>query len=229
VYARAAETSRQAAEEIRAGRRGAADTARAAADLLTVAAEVTGNPELRKAADYMSRAARAQWRRIPAGSDSGRMLRAAARALATSRRYGVPPSYAFLALLLALVALVQALAELRVTQNRLLQAAAARDAAARLTAVAAAVPDTIADAFTVLLVHPQTSLGHSARQERRKQPKRPLPRAHVTHGAASHLDFRPQRANGLQHFTDHPFESRTERQSPQPSIAPFVAKISLLQ
>ncbi|MGH3294930.1 MAG: relaxase/mobilization nuclease domain-containing protein, partial [Trebonia sp.] len=80
VYARAADASRQAAEEIRAGRRGAADTARAAADLLTVAAEVTGNPEMRKAADGMSRAARAQWRRIPAASDSGRMLRAAARA-----------------------------------------------------------------------------------------------------------------------------------------------------
>jgi hypothetical protein len=154
VYARAAEASRQAAGEIRAGRRGAADTARAAADLLAAAADVTGNPELRKAADVMSRAARAPWRRIPAASDNGRMLRAAARVLAASRRHGIAPGYAVRALLLALVGLAQALAELRAAQDRLLQAAAAREASARLAAVAASVPDSVADAFTVVPASP---------------------------------------------------------------------------
>ena len=150
VYARAAKAGRQTAEEIRAGRRGAADTARAAADLLASAAEVTGNPELRAAADSMSRAARAPWRRIPAPSDSGKTLRAAARILAASRRHGIPPSYAFLDLLLALVTLAQALADMREAQDRQLQAAAAHDAAVRLATVAASVPDSIADAFTTV-------------------------------------------------------------------------------
>ena len=175
VYTRAAEASRQAAEEIRAGRRGAADTAWAAADLLAAAAEVAGNPELRAAADSMSRAARAPWRRIPDPSGSGKTLRTAARILAASRRQGIPPSYALLALLLALVALARALAELRTAQDRLLQAAAARDASARLAAVAASVPNSVADAFTMVSANPASRPGRTARRGTR-QPKRSFPR-----------------------------------------------------
>jgi hypothetical protein len=99
----------------------------------------------------MSRAAREPWRRIPPASGSGRVLRAAARVLAASRRNGIPPCYAYRSLLLALLGLAQALAELRAAQDRLLQAAAARDAATALSAVAASVPDSIVDPFAVPL------------------------------------------------------------------------------
>lgn len=183
VYAQAAEASRQAAKEIRAGKRGAADTARAAADLLAVAADVTGNSELRKAADGMSRAARAPWRRIPAASDNGRMLRTAARVLAASRHHGIPPGYAYRALLLALVGLAQALAELRAAQDRLLQAKAARDASAWLAAVAASAPNSIADAFTMAPVRPGSTPMRPAQQGRMRQPKRPFSRAQNGVGA----------------------------------------------
>jgi hypothetical protein len=136
VYALAAEAARRAAAEIAAGKRGAADTAWAAADLLTAAADATGNRELRKAADSLRRAACEPWRRIPAASQSGRTLRAAARLLASTRRACPPASYVLCALLLALVALAQAVAERRAAQDRALQAAAARDAATRLTTLA---------------------------------------------------------------------------------------------
>jgi hypothetical protein len=189
VYAQAAEAARRAAEEIRAGRRGAADTARAAADLLAAAADVTGNLELRKAADSMSRAARAPWRCTLAASGNGRTLRTAARILAASGRLGIPPSYVYLALLLALAGLAQALAELRAAQDRLLQATAARDASARLTAVAGSVPYSIADAFTVMPASPASGPRRTTRRGTR-QPKRPFPRLRNSLG----VEYLPKRA-----------------------------------
>ncbi len=181
VYAQAADAARHAAEAIKAGEPGAADTARAAADLLTAAADVTRNPELRKAADGMSRAAREPWRRIPPASGNGRMLRTAARVLAASRRHGIPPSYVYRALLLALIDLAQALAELRAAQERLLQATAARDAAARLSSAVASVPDSVADAYAISPVRPASTHGRprsvpgrTAQRGRARRPERPV-------------------------------------------------------
>ena len=80
-YATAAAS--RAAADIRAARgRGRADIAWAAADLLTSAAHVTGNPELHRAAEGFRRAARAPWGRAPARSPVGAMLRTAAYLLA---------------------------------------------------------------------------------------------------------------------------------------------------
>jgi hypothetical protein len=148
VYTLAAATARRAAAEISAGKRGAADTAWAAADLLTAAADTTGNRELSKAADSFRRAACEPWRRIPAASQSGRTLRAAARILASTGRAGPPAGYVFCALLLALVALAQAVAERRAAQDRVLQASAARDAATRLTALAEQTKPSVSDLLT---------------------------------------------------------------------------------
>src|SRR6266567_42996 len=51
IYAQAAEAAQLAAEDIKAGKRGANHTAWAAADLLTAVADASGNHELQKAAD----------------------------------------------------------------------------------------------------------------------------------------------------------------------------------
>jgi hypothetical protein len=54
----------------------------------------------------------------------------------------------FCALLLALVALAQAVAERRAAQDRVLQASAARDAATRLTALAEQTKPSVSDLLT---------------------------------------------------------------------------------
>jgi len=110
----------------------AADIAWAAADVLTVAAEVTGSADLAQAADRFSRAARAAWGRIPAPSRAGAGLRTAAYLLAACHPGGHRAAVARLALITALTGLARAVADLRAAQQRLLQATAARDAVRHL-------------------------------------------------------------------------------------------------
>jgi hypothetical protein len=131
-----------AAREIRAapGSDQAADIAWAA-DVLTTAAEATGSPELARAADSFSRAARAPWGRIPAPSPPGAGLRTAAYLLTACIPAGSRRRTDRLALVRALAGLASAVAGMRDAQRRLPQAAAARRAAADLTAPAAAGPD----------------------------------------------------------------------------------------
>jgi hypothetical protein len=115
----------------------AADIAWAAADVLTAAAEAVGSPELLRAADGFSRAARAPWGRIPPSSPGGAALRTAAYLLAACNPDRSRRIVTRLALISALTGLARAVAKLRESQNRLLQAAAAHSAAAGLTAAAA--------------------------------------------------------------------------------------------
>jgi len=140
IYEHAARAAAGAARELAGGRAGRADVAWAAADLLTAAAGATGNPELGRAAEAFTRAARAAWGRTPAPSPAGSMLRTAAYLIASCRRTRQPqPARAVRVMLTALAGLARTLAELRAAQARRLQAAAAAAAAARLADVAAAI------------------------------------------------------------------------------------------
>jgi len=143
IYEHAARAAARAARELaggRAGRPDVADVAWVAADLLTAAAEATGNPELARAAEAFTRAARAAWGRTLAPSPDGSMLRTAAYLIASCRRTRQPqPARAVRVMLTALAGLARTLAELRAAQARRLQAAAAAAAAARLADVAATI------------------------------------------------------------------------------------------
>ena len=108
--------------------------------MLTAAAEATGNPELARAAEAFTRAARAAWGRVPAPSPAGSMLRTAAYLIASCSRTRRPqPARAVRVMLTALAGLARTLAELRAAQARRLQAAAAAAAAAGLADVAASI------------------------------------------------------------------------------------------
>ncbi len=121
----------------------AADAAYAASDALHVAAAALGGRALRQAADSFERAARQPHRRIPAPTPAGNKLRHAARLIAayaylTQERWLTP-----IVLLVRLAALAEAVAELRGSQQRAAQAAAALSAAQHLrTATRPAPPDT---------------------------------------------------------------------------------------
>jgi hypothetical protein len=105
--------------------------------MLTAAAEAVGSLELLRAADGFSRAACAPWGRIPPPSPGGAALRTAAYLLAAYTPDRSRRTVARLALISALARLARAVAELRESQHRLLQAAGAHDAAAGLAAAAA--------------------------------------------------------------------------------------------
>jgi hypothetical protein len=120
----------------------AADIAWAAADVLTTAAEAVGSPELQQAADGFGRAARASWGRIPPPSPGGATLRTAAYLLAACVPDRSRRTIARLTLISSLAGLARAVAVLREAQQNLLQASAARNAAACLTAAASNGPDT---------------------------------------------------------------------------------------
>ena len=117
----------------------AADAAWAAGDTLTSTAAVLGGDAggpISDAAEAFDRAATELYGHIPAGSDTGRMLRSASRMIgilaASSRDVATQSS----ALLVALAGLVAAVEDLRCAQQRAHQAAAARIAADRLRHVA---------------------------------------------------------------------------------------------
>jgi hypothetical protein len=142
IVSHAAATAAEAARRLRAGPGPdeAADIAWAAADVLYAAADATGSTELRTAADGFSRAARAPWGRIPAPSAAGSGLRTAAYLLTRPVPAGPRRQIARRALITALAGLAAAVADLRQAQRRLLQATAARHAAAGLTAAATSIP-----------------------------------------------------------------------------------------
>jgi hypothetical protein len=113
----------------------AADAAWAASDTLTAAArlvEGTRGGPLTRAADAYARAARQPWGRIPPPAPTGSALRGLARSLAPLGRARADETTQLLALVTALIALTEAVAELRRAQDRAAQAAAARAAAEQL-------------------------------------------------------------------------------------------------
>ncbi len=122
----------------------AADVAHATADVLAVTARVAegrrGGP-ITEAADAYERAGRELWGRTPSASTPGNGLRAAARVLAMTGRAGRDETTQLWHLLAALATLTDAVAVLRDAQSRAAQAAAARDAAQRLRAVAPERPE----------------------------------------------------------------------------------------
>ncbi|GGQ17057.1 hypothetical protein BKA00_006845 [Actinomadura coerulea] len=119
-----------------------ADLAAAAADVLHVTADITGNRELAKAADAYDRAAREPYGRPPPVTPYGSALRAVARMLAVinvgsgDRREQKRDLTVDLLFLIANIAdLIESTAEHRLAQQRLAQADAARRAAGRLHAL----------------------------------------------------------------------------------------------
>ena len=139
IFRHAARAADDAARQLRArpapGQ--AADIAWAAADVLYAAADATGSAELRRAADGFDRAARAPWGRIPPPSAAGSALRTAAYLMARPVPDRTRRKITRMTLSLALASLAGAVADLRQAQQRPLQAAAARHAAARLSTVTA--------------------------------------------------------------------------------------------
>jgi hypothetical protein len=87
---------------------------------------------LRQAADSYARAARAPYGRVPHRTRAGDGLRWAARLLSLAAPAAGDPVLAQIALIVRLIALAQAVADLRAAQRHTAQAAAARAAAGRL-------------------------------------------------------------------------------------------------
>ncbi len=110
----------------------AADAAWAASDFLSAAARVVegrrGGPLTAAAGEY-DRAARELWGRVPESSDAGKGLRAASALLSSARIVGRNETKQLLALLAQLAALSDAVTRLRESQDRAVQAGAARRAA----------------------------------------------------------------------------------------------------
>ena len=110
----------------------AADAAWAAADTFHAAASALGSRVLRQAADSYARAARAPYGRVPCRTPAGEGLRRAARLLSLAAPATGDPVLAQIALIVRLIALARAVADLRAAQRHAAQAAAARAAAERL-------------------------------------------------------------------------------------------------
>jgi hypothetical protein len=113
----------------------AADAAYAAADVLRVAAQLTGSRVLHQAASAYERAARAPFGRIPHHTSAGNQLRGAARLLALTGRCAGRDVAQFAVLAVRLAGVVEAVCELRMAQRHAAQAAACRRAAERLRTV----------------------------------------------------------------------------------------------
>jgi len=169
IYAHAARQAATAAEHIRWCAHGdpaqAADAAWAAADALHVAARALRNPELRRAADSYSRAARARHGQIPAATREGNQLRTAARLMALTGRTTGDTTLVTMALIANLIALAIAVAELRDAQQHAAQAAAARAAVTHLHACV-----------------PVRSRGPGAAQAQARRPGRPATAADLARG-----------------------------------------------
>jgi len=118
----------------------AGDIAWAAADVLRAAAAVLGSPALRLAADAYDRAARPPWGRLPPPSPAGIQLRATARLIAAVAHASRDRPLAHLTFLIRMIALIEAVAELRQAQQHLAQALAAQAAARQLRAATAPGP-----------------------------------------------------------------------------------------
>jgi hypothetical protein len=120
----------------------AADAACAASDALHVAAAALGSRTLRRAADDYDRAARQPWGQVPAPTPAGNQLRHAARLISAYAYLTGDRTLTPVVLLVRLAALVEAVAELRESQQRAAQAAAALRAARHLRTATRPVPAT---------------------------------------------------------------------------------------
>jgi len=118
----------------------AADAASAASDALHVAAAALGSRVLRRAADAYDRAARQPYGRVPAPTPAGNQLRHAARLISAYAHLTGDRTLTPVVLLVRLAALVEAVAELRESQQRAAQAAAALRAARHLRTAARPAP-----------------------------------------------------------------------------------------
>jgi hypothetical protein len=140
VWDHAASTAAGASAAIRdlsgADPASASDIAWAAADMLRAASAVLGSPALRQAADAYDRAARQPWGRLPPPSPAGNQLRSAARLLSAVAYASRDRPLAHIALVVRLVALAEAVGELRAAQQHAAQASAALAAARQLRAAA---------------------------------------------------------------------------------------------
>jgi hypothetical protein len=118
----------------------AADAAWATSDTLHVAAAMLGSRILRQAADAYDRAARTPYGRIPSPTPAGNRLRHAARLLSAFAYLTGDGSMTPIMLITKLAALVEAVAELRESQQHAAQTAAARAAVERLYAASCPAP-----------------------------------------------------------------------------------------
>jgi len=143
IWGHAASAAQEACDQIRCAADDPAvvtDAAWAASDTLHVAAAALGSRVVRQAADSYARAVRVPYARIPRPTPAGNGLRHAARLLSAAAFVGHDPVLAQIALIGRLAALAEAVAELRETQQRAAQAAAARNAAGHLHAAAGTCP-----------------------------------------------------------------------------------------
>jgi hypothetical protein len=120
----------------------AADAAYAASDALHTAAAALGSRTLRQAADAFDRAARQPYGRIPSPTPAGNQLRHAARLISAYAYLTGDPALTPVVLLVRLAALAEAVAELRDSQHRAAQAAAALRAARHIRTAARPAPPT---------------------------------------------------------------------------------------
>jgi hypothetical protein len=124
------------------GNPAAADAAYAASDALHTAAAALGSRTLRQAADAFDRAARQPFGRIPSPTPAGTQLRHAARLISAYAYLTGDPALTPVVLLVRLAALAEAVAELRHSQQRAAQAAAALRAARHICTAARPAPPT---------------------------------------------------------------------------------------
>ena len=110
----------------------AADAAWAASGTMHAAAALLGSRVLRQAADAYDRAARAPYARVPAPTQAGDSLRAAARLLSVLAFVSGDPSLRPIVLITRLALLAEEVARMRQSQARAAQAASALSAARRL-------------------------------------------------------------------------------------------------
>ena len=138
IWEHAARTAHEARDRIRlyaaTDPAAAADAAWAASDTLHAVAAALGSRVIRQAADSYARAARVPYARIPRPTPAGNSLRQTARLLSRAALLGQNPAAAHADLVTQLVALVEAVIELRQAQQHAAQAAAARQAAEHLHA-----------------------------------------------------------------------------------------------
>ena len=138
IWDHAARVAAEAAGRIRhlatADPAAAADAAWAAAYTLRVAASALRSRVVRQATDSFDRAARAPYGRTPRPTPTGNSLRRAARLLATAASVDGDPVLAQVTLVVRLVELAEAVADLREAQRHAAQAAAARRTAEHLHA-----------------------------------------------------------------------------------------------
>ncbi|WP_157431460.1 relaxase/mobilization nuclease domain-containing protein [Actinomadura hibisca] len=136
IYEDVAKAAALATAEIRRHTVTAPHTARdacwAAADTLRSAAYATGNRHLHQAANAYDRAARAPYGRTPRPTTAGHRLRTAARLLAATSNSKDTALQVFTTLVVGLMTLIDAIADLNHTQHRSAQEQAARSAATHL-------------------------------------------------------------------------------------------------